>query len=77
MIAWNILTLAYFELNFSTERSEPMLKIKIYHLQQSELIVTSVQDTRLRDHECLKILRDIVFRSEFRDTFSYKFEKFA
>ena len=36
MIAWNILNLAYFELNFPTERSEPMLKIKIYHLHRSE-----------------------------------------
>ena len=36
MIAWNILILAYFDLNFPTERLEPMLKIKIYHLHQSE-----------------------------------------
>ena len=36
MIAGNILNLAYFELNFPTERSEPMLKIKIYHLHRSE-----------------------------------------
>ena len=36
MIAWNILTLAYFKLNFPTERFEPMLKIKINHLHQSE-----------------------------------------
>ena len=36
MIAWNILTLAYFELNFPIERSEPILRVKIYHLYQSE-----------------------------------------